>query len=207
MSYCQQMDTVHCTDNKADRKVGEYWERQFCILAAAKKMVFTPMQIGRQGSAQAFGLVGGGWDKYTLPDVTIWTYPGQHHEIKHKDPTRNGWFGLETYRLRSLLAFASQTQQDVMYTIHNHALNGGRDNLDNHISHWLTVRITDLEGAWVHKQSNGTSWVNGNKEAGIEILYWPVELWEPLTGYWATWVTKALDKEAVMIEEMADIPW
>jgi len=184
VSYCQQTDTAHCTDNRADRKVGEYWERKFCRMAAEKNMVFTPMQIGRQDSAQAAGLSGGRWTKYVLPDVTIWTHPGQHHEIKHKDPTRNGWFGLERYRLDSLLAFARLTQQDVMYTIHNHALNCGRDNPENNIEHWLTADVMALVDTWVHKQPNGTSWVNGQKKTDIEIFYWPVELWQPLDGYW-----------------------
>jgi len=172
----------HCSDNKADRKVGEYWEREFCKMAATAGMSFTPMQIGRTKSAQAFIRAGQRWNCYTLPDVTVWTFPGQHHEIKHKSPTSWHTFGLEIYRFNALQWFAKETRQDVLYTIHNHALSGGRDGKDNDITHWFTANILELDGRW-SSRSHVNSWVNGEKKR-VPIYYWPVGSWHPLAEYW-----------------------
>lgn len=180
----------HCSDNKADRKLGEYWEREFCKMAATEGMSFTPMQIGRIKSAQAFIQAGQRWNCYTLPDVTVWTAPGQHHEIKHKSPTSWSTFGLEVYRFNALQWFAKETQQDVLYTIHNHALSGGRDGKGNDITHWLTASIVELGGRWLSR-SLVNSWVAGEKRR-VPIYYWPVGLWQPLVEYWRAPRCKAL---------------
>jgi len=170
----------HCTDNGADREIGKFWERQFCLLAMRRGLMFSPMQIGRNGSAVAYQ--GPRWKPLTLPDVTVWTAPGQHHEIKHKNPTSHGTFGLERYRLDALLAFARETEQDVMYTIHNHDLAGGRDVQINEVGHWLTVNVLELDGAWSFR-GRGWSWVNGKKQE-VEICYWPADKWVSLAEYW-----------------------
>jgi hypothetical protein len=150
-------------------------------MAGERGLCFSPLQIGRPTSAQGYTIPAGGasWKPFTLPDVTIWTAPGQHHEIKHKAPTPDGCFGLEVYRFRALLDFAAETQQAVFYTIHNHALNGGRDNQANYLAHWLTVNVMDLEGCHAKTQP-GSSWVNGKRVDGIMIHYWRVTLWTPL---------------------------
>jgi len=174
----------HCTDNNKDRTVGAYWEKQFCVMAAGYGYVFTPLQLGRSKSAQYYANTSGKWNHYTLPDVTIWTHPGQHHEIKHKDPTRAGMYGLEQYRLEALLRFADTTGQQVLYTIHNHALNGGRENQTNDIAHWFTADVTELNGHWDLYDKNGISWVNGVKRTGIPIYYWNTDKWGSLQHYW-----------------------
>lgn len=173
----------HCSDNIADRKLGEYWERRFCEIAAEFGFVFSPLQIGRDIAAAAFWLEGKKWNQFTLPDITIWTAPGQHHEIKHKNPTRSGRFGLEAYRFHALLDFAKITKQAIMYTIHNHDLSGGRNSPDNHITHWFTANVKDLDDKFF--VSNNPSWVNGKKVDNVTTYYWPVELWQPLTAFWA----------------------
>lgn len=173
-----------CSDNESDRKIGAYWERQFCKLAAERGVVFSPLQIDKAGSAAAYWKDGSEWNHFTLPDVTIWTAPGQHHEIKHKSPTKANSFGLEAYRFHALLAFANATQQAVLYTIHNHAMSGGRDATENHIEHWLTANIVTLNSKWTFVSRNGTSWVSGQKIENITIYYWPITLWQPLQDYW-----------------------
>lgn len=176
---------MQCLNNTDDRKKGEYWERCFCELAAENGYVFTPMQIGRVKSASAYSInQNGTWNNWTLPDITVWTYPGQHHEIKHKSPTYTGCFGLEKYRFEALLNFANITKQSVMYTIHNHALNGGTECKDNKIEHWLTTNIMDINKQWSKVQKDGVSWVKGQKTSGVIIYYWKSELWEPLSEYW-----------------------
>lgn len=176
--------SIQCKDLQADRSLGEFWERQFCFMAANHHLSFTPIQIGRPESAQAFRRNNRGWHHYTLPDVTIWTCPGQHHEIKHKAPTRHGSFGLEKYRLDALLWFAKETNQDVLYTIHNHALSGGRNAQENSIDHWLTTRIIDLVGKHVDGRTfEFTSYVNGQPR-NVPGFYWSAALWQPLAEYW-----------------------
>jgi len=175
---------MHCSNNANDRNKGAYWERQFCLLASDCGMVFTPMQLGRTKSASAYSRVNGEWNIYTLPDITIWTSPGQHHEIKHKEPTFDNCFGLEVYRFDRLLDFANVTKQSVYYTIHNHKLNGGTDCRENRIEHWFTVDIRDLCNSWETMRVNGVSWVNGERRENIHIYYWKSELWYPLSELW-----------------------
>lgn len=172
----------HCANNAADRALGEYWEREFCKMAWRVGLSFTPMQIGRTLSVQAYLQARNRWRHMTLPDITVWTYPGQHHEIKHKDPTTRNTFGLETYRFDALMWFAAETRQDVLYTIHNHALAGGRSVKNNRIEHWLTVNIHDLDGKWAAK-AWGFSYLNGRKRE-VPIYYWSTSLWTPLADYW-----------------------
>lgn len=175
---------LHCTDNRADRALGMTWERHFCELAATHGLVFSPLQIGRADSACAFWKEGQKWHSLTLPDVTIWTAPGQHHEIKHKAPTRDGCFGLEVYRFMALLSFARTTGQAVHYTIHNHALAGGRDSNVNNLDDWMTAEVRSLNGHWSRQQANGTSWIGGARHEGVSIYYWPSALWQPLGMLW-----------------------
>jgi len=172
----------HCSDNKADRNLGAYWERRFCAMAGQQGFLFTPLQIGKKGSAVAYHYNDAGWNQYTLPDVTIWTCPGQHHEIKHKNPTKNGYFGLEAYRYYALLNFAMATRQAVLYTIHNHDLSGGRDATQNDISHWLTIDVKRLQKPAYDRI--GPSWIDGKKESSVKVLYWPTSWWIPLKSFW-----------------------
>lgn len=173
--------TLQCSDNKADRAIGEYWERKFCEMAGRYGLMFTPIQWQRQQSAIAYKYVNHKLHVLTLPDVTIWTAPGQHHEIKHKAPTRHGSYGLEEYRFRALLDFAAETQQDVYYTIHDHSKAGGRDARTNAPEHWVTCRVSDLVGR--HSTFYGTSYVNGAARR-VPICYWNVALWQPLIALW-----------------------
>lgn len=171
----------HCQDLTGDRKIGAYWEREFAKMAAAYGKVFSLLQIGRDTSAVFHGYAGK-WNTYTLPDVTIWSAPGEHHEIKHKNPTGGGRFGLEVYRFNALLYFAQVTQSRVMYTIHNHDLSGGRDVKDNSIDHWITADVTGLYGASVDRIWMA-SWVNGQRKE-VPIYFWPTSLWIPLREFW-----------------------
>jgi hypothetical protein len=172
----------HCGDIHGDRAMGAYWERQFCILAANFNKVFTPMQIGREASAQAYSQSGGKWSLLTLPDITIWTRPGEHHEIKHKSPTKYGSIGLEVYRFEALKRFSDLTGQDVFYTIHRHDLAGGRNAKENNIAHWFTASVKDLQMAVTQSraiQRTGPTYCNGLKK-DVPILYWSVLIWKPL---------------------------
>ncbi len=176
------MTYQQCSDNGADRKLGKYWERMFCLMAARRGLMLTPMQIGRSGSAIAWHPRRGRRHVLTLPDITIWSCPTEHHEIKHKNPTRAGEFGLEEYRLAALLDFASESEHAVMYTIHNHDLSGGRNAKANDLEHWMTYNVLELDGTQT-REDTGVSWVNG-KPQDVRRLYWPAAWWQPLSVFW-----------------------
>lgn len=177
------MASNHGNNVEQDRALGEQWERNFCYWAFVYKKSFTPMQIGRTESAIAWETRDHKWNPYMLPDITVWTCPGEHHEIKHKNPTKkHNTFGLEVYRFEALLWFSCETQQRVMYTIHNHALSGGRNSLVNELNHWVTIDVKDLDNKWTW-QSSGTSYVNGEPKR-VPIYYWPKNLWIPLKEFW-----------------------
>jgi hypothetical protein len=143
-----------------------------------------PQHVPRvQGGAAAYERhPGGKWNVLTLPDITIWTAPGQHHEIKHKCPTRYGCYGLEQYRFDALLWFAETTKQLMYYTIHDHSLSGGRDCQSNSIDHQRTASVTHLADN-IHETRWGYSWVDGVKKS-VPIHYWAVSHWQPLRQIW-----------------------
>ena len=175
----------HCSNNGKDRELGQSWERNFCALASKFGKCFTPHQIGRGQSAAAwYRDEKQKWNHYTLPDVTIWTAPGEHHEIKHKKPTAWGAFGLEEYRLNALVGFAFETGQLVMYTIHDHSKSGGRYSTINRIDDWVTADVLTLANSIHHTQMDGTSWVNGQKRNSVPIHYWKVGAFIPLGNFW-----------------------
>jgi len=177
----------HCENNAADRKVGEYWERQFCDLATDHGRTITALQIGRKTSASAYHKQNGKWHHRTLPDVTVWTCPGEHHELKHKSPTRHGSIGLEVYRFDALEWFADETQQGVWYTLHRwDRAPGGKGGHENRTEDWDTCSITKLRqaieaGKCIERR--GPSWVNGTKK-DVPIYYWDAALWMPLRDLW-----------------------
>ncbi len=169
----------HCNNLVADRQTGAQWERNFCALAGQHGFTFTPMQLAHDGAAAAYSC-DTKWHTLLLPDVVIWTAPGQSHEIKHKEPTRNGRFGLEAYRFDALLQFANVSQMAVFYTIHDHSVGNA-----NAIEEWKAAKIVELDGQWCYTQTDGVSWVNGVKRDGVKIYYWPTSIWQALATVWA----------------------
>ena len=172
-----------CTNLQADRKIGDYWERKFGTMAARYGHVVTANQIKRSSSAVAHYIdESGAYKTLVLPDFVIWSFPGQHHEIKHKEPAkkgkRRGCYGLERYRFDSLKHFQSACKQQVYYTIHDHARAGGKHVQTNRPEDWLTIAVDDMEGT--HEVAEeGTSWCNG-EPITTEILYWHQSLFVPL---------------------------
>jgi hypothetical protein len=176
----------HCKNNQRDRKVGQHWERRFCLRAARAGKKFTPHQLGRSVAAAAHYL-DNGWRSLLLPDVSIWTSPGEDHEIKHKRPTDHGYFGLEDYRYRALWEFFLESGRDVFYTIHKYAPEYGVLSEIDRDEDWLTTSIVNLhlailDGKAQHAWFN--SWVGGEKKR-VPGWFWPEELWRPLIEQWA----------------------
>jgi len=186
----QQPSSPHLRDNAVDRKLGEHWERQFCLLTAREGKSFTPQQIGRDRAASWARRVDDAWKLTLLPDVTVWTAPGEHHEIKHKAPTRGGCYGLESYRLDALVAFRQETKQPVLYTIHDWHHAGapdGRAEMPNRLADWLTIDVLTLDRLVDELELHHVpfdTWVNG-KACSRPGYYWPAKLWMPLETWWA----------------------
>lgn len=169
-------DSVQCVDLESDRALGEKWERNFCKIAAQFGRSFTAHQIGRRRSAQAFFHQNGRYHPMTLPDITLWTAPGEHHEVKHKDQTKGGYFGLEKYRLEALTWFRQETKQRVFYTIHDYGDQRGLDRnerklcQENDALHWVSCDVDEL-GKTVDRTEIGQSWVGGVARQ-VPICYW-----------------------------------
>ena len=177
----------HCSDNSGDRRIGRDWEERFCELVAQRGRSFTTHQIDKSGAALAISIDMEREKRRTLPDVSVWTFPTEHHEIKHKSPTKEGHFGLEVYRFDALRWFWLETGNDVMYTIHRHDWNGGRNVERNRIEDWVTISIAKMDqlinrGAAVRRFS--PSWVNGSRKDNVPMWYWHANLWAPLAHYW-----------------------
>jgi hypothetical protein len=180
--------------NVEEREIGAQWENQFCGMARTFGKVFTPHQFGRPESAKFYGppeFFGGkrGW---TLPDITIWSAPGEHHELKHKRPTFDGCYGLERYRLDALVRFANVTGQAVYYTIHDWCMAGGgcsSELMRNDLAHWVTADIATLARGCTRKSTEKT-WYNG-KLVDAETWYWTADVsrklawFRPLADLWA----------------------
>lgn len=181
-------DTVQCVDLAGDRALGQFWEKQFCAIAAHFKRSFTAHQIGRERSAQAFFHHNGKYHPMTLPDITVWSKPGEHHEIKHKDATKRGYFGLEKYRLDALSWFRHETGQRVFYTIHdyNEQLGATRKerkmNVKNDPLHWVTCDVEELEQT-IAFTDLGPSWVGG-EERIVPRCFWHKSRFIPLYWVW-----------------------
>lgn len=177
------MSVEHCPDLPGARRLGEYWEGQFVLLMGQQGLAFTRHQLERNGAAQwTMAPPGsrGPWSSRLLPDITIWSAPGQHHEITHKAPTKRGCYGLEVYRFQALLAFAHETRAAVFYTVHDHSLAGGRDARVNDIAHWCTAEVRALEHTW-ERLANSATWYGGQPRE-VPTYYWRVERWRPLAA-------------------------
>jgi hypothetical protein len=102
---------------------------------------------------------------------------------------RTGCFGLEKYRLDALLAFQAETQQNVLYTIHNWQLAGGRDVKLNQLSHWVTLSVLELDQYITEQQLPAVpmdTYVNAGTARRLG-YYWPASLWLSLDLWWNPW--------------------
>lgn len=170
-----------------DRSVGQLWEEEKFpeLIGQYRPGWFTRNQRRRDGAAVAERIDAGELRRMLLPDVVIWSAPTEHHEIKHKNATSQGMYGLEVYRFRALVEFAAETRQPVLYTIHDWELAGASsatEPMPNVLAHWLTIPTQLLE--WrLPKPRTSPSWVNGEKRM-VPTFYWPTDLWEPLADWW-----------------------
>ncbi|MBV6343313.1 hypothetical protein [Candidatus Magnetobacterium casense] len=119
-----------------------------------------------------------------LADVLLLEKEGENYycEVKHKAPTKFGSYGLEEYRFNSLKRLQEYVRAKVLYVIHDHSLNGGRDNPYNDINHWKVATIPVLVDS-PHIRHPGPSLVNGVRQIGVPIYYWATTLWIPVNNF------------------------
>lgn len=172
------------------RLVGKQWERNFCKLAGRYGKEFTPHQLPLANQAAcSYWQDTGGWHVQLLPDVAIWSGPGEHHEIKHKNRMTNGCYGYEEYRLRELVRFADTTGQRVYMTIHDWERAGASSataEMPNRIEDWVYADVADL-AASRSGQFTGPSLVAGIRKLDVRQFRWnAAEYFRPLASLWAS---------------------
>lgn len=181
--------TPESRNNQADRELGQEWERNFCRIAFAHGRSLTPQQIGRGEAAVWYRPSGYESHQLLLPDISIWTAPGEHHEIKHKNPTVHNTYGLEAYRFEALVTFAQETQQPVLYTVHDWQLAGAknsRESMPNRLADWRIANVLVLKASvdsGQALQARMGTWLRGQWKQ-VPGFYWPASLWIPLEGWW-----------------------
>lgn len=174
----------HCEDIQSARNLGGKWEQNLCELAARYSRSFTCHQYKKSEAANCWKRIDGQYHPYLLPDVTLWTAPGEHHEVKHKDPMYGGYYGIEQYRWEPLLWFARETKQSVHYTIHDWEMAGGRDVEANRIEDWVTANVLDLDQ--FKKPGSWPSWRNGRTSDNEPGWKFHKGLFVPLETFWNT---------------------
>ena len=183
------MSDRYLRDNGDDRRMGELWESEFARLAAWYGKAFTLVQADRQKAARWSN----GGRPALLPDVLIFSDPGEHHEVKHKNPTQRRVgvrsYGWEDYRLDALMQFQSRMpQQPVYYTIHDWEAAGVKASdapMPNVLQDWRFVAVQHLHTVAVERLTAEPikTWVNG-KASWCLGYYWPITMWQPLDQLW-----------------------
>ena len=169
---------AHCQNLTADRALGKEWERNFCRLAADYGFMFSPLQIGHNGSAVAYTRTDQKWNKFTLPDDRP-SHPGQHHEIKHKNPTRDGWDSKSTGSTHGgLLLRQHGSTCSTQSTTTTHPAG---EMAPNWIEHWLTVRVEDSGHA---RKQQLASYVNNKRRTHRVLLDKPGSCGLPRRACW-----------------------
>ncbi len=163
------------------RRLGDYWEGQFEALALARGLATHNAQRARHEAAMF--QASGAKTPWLMADVAILSVPHEYHEIKHKNATDKGMYGLEAYRLGSLLQLRDECGQGVVYyTIHDHDLAGGPQNKANDIAHWRTLLVGNLDGTWKDERMCA-SFINGERKPTLT-YFWPACMWGPLHVAW-----------------------
>lgn len=163
-----------------DRKIGEYWEDEFCKMARRYGWEAWPFQRRRGATFEFNG------KSYVCPDVWILRRNDKQYicEIKHKNAAKNGCYGFEQYRQDSMLGLESDYQNqfggvEALYVVHNHDAAGGKYNTVNNEAHWHAQRLRFLADNAVEGKSK--TLYNGEvTEEEVPIFYYPLTLFVPV---------------------------
>jgi hypothetical protein len=167
-----------------DRAIGSLWERNFCALLSPGTK-FVRHQFGRTSSAaKEWFDVHGQIQTSPLPDVTVYHGFGREssHEIKHKNATASGQFGLEAYRHAALMDHHRNSAGGCNYTIHDYDKSGGKQSMENDIVHWFTASFGDLESP-DGMSSEWGSWIDGKWQKNVPMYFWNRSRFTPLAAF------------------------
>lgn len=167
-----------------DRNLGAFWEGMFCQLLP-RGTKFVRHQLDKSRSAVKEWIDGNGSIQTTpLPDVTVYHGLGREssHEIKTKNPSRSGQFGLEVYRFEALLQHARDSSGGANYTIHDWGKAGGKHRTENDIGHWITASFLDLEKRDRYS-TEYSSWVDGVWTENVPMYFWNKDRFMPLSVF------------------------
>jgi len=164
-----------------DRKIGEFWEDEFCKMARRYGWEAWPFQR-RKGEA-TFEFEG---KRYVCPDVWILRRNEKQYicEVKHKNAAKNGCYGFELYRQDSMLELESDYYNqfgsvEALYVVHNHDAAGGKYEKTNNENHWHAQRLRLLSENAVAGKSR--TLYNGKvTDEEVPILYYPLTLFMPI---------------------------
>ena len=160
-----------------DRELGAFWEKQFCKMMLDDG--FGVHRFAKEPSPVIYTPEG----HIILVDVWLLERAGAQFlcEIKHKSPTKDGTYGLEEYRLDSLIRLqAWMPNANVSYVIHNHQEAGGKGVKENNITHWHAASISELK---LHGKSRWSpSYVAGAMKT-VPVRYWPTGRFTSLETY------------------------
>lgn len=165
-----------------DRWLGEFWEDRFCDIARRYGWEAWPFQ---REMGPTFILHG---KTFICPDVWILRRDKKQYacEVKHKIQARNGCYGLEKYRVESLLALEEfYTERfgpiEVLYVVHNWAMAGGKYVQTNRECDWHAQLLRVCEE---HKIVSYSATLYGGyvTDYAVPIHYYqnPLKLFEPL---------------------------
>jgi len=164
-----------------EREIGDYWSQQFA------DMMNVWFGVHKFDKAPSPLITLPNMQKVILADVWLLEKQNENYycEVKHKAPTRFNCYGLEEYRLQSLLTLQNYVKGIVLYVIHDHSLNGGVHNKENNIDHWKCIEANELDKTYENR-SWGKSLVNGELKR-VPICYWNCNMWILLKEYFLKW--------------------
>jgi hypothetical protein len=176
----------------ARREQGACWELNFARLAFDyNRDPVVLHQYGRTAAAVAWvadPFSPRGVKTLVSPDVSLFGFGGhEHHEVKHKEATRSGCYGLEVYRLRSLASFARRSMGEVYYTIHDWRRAGAEnaaEPTENRIGDWVAANVVGLELSAARQDGTCPSIVDGHFEERVPTAFWPTSEFRPLLDLW-----------------------
>lgn len=173
----------HMANKGADRALGEWWEGQFCQIAKGRGWFFYRMQ--RQNESPMFR---GPCDPWPTPDVLLMQAGvSQWHEVRHKNPTRDGRFGYERHRFEGLLGTLVASGIPTFLTFHDHDRAGGRDSKLNRPEHWVTARVDELARGPYEARRCKSYGVGGGF---VPVFFFDKRLFKPLDN--ALWVARGV---------------
>jgi len=176
------MNRIGKDGNGKDRALGEFWEDRFIEHAHRYGWEAWPFNRVKGPTFQDES-----GNTYVSPDVWILRRKQKQYicEIKHKNLARNGCYGFEVYRERSMLAieggYSNQFGRvQALYVVHNHDLAGGKWAKRDNLLHWHAQHLQVLAEAGYEGQPQHTYYNGDVSNCPMPIKYYPYRLFRPL---------------------------